>query len=610
MSGAQQDDGKFVSGARDRFLESENVDDTAVRGTILASWRRSQFWGVPVDELTPPYRPDTEIDSRLVHAARPVMDRLEAALAGAPMSVILTDAHACVLDRRAGEPSLNKHLDMILLAPGFSYAEQFVGTNGIGTALEARQSSRVFGSEHFSERLQSMSCAGTPIRNLLNGRVEGVIDLTSWRANASLLMQAMSQEAAAEIEQLLVHQSSEREQALLLEFLAVNRRTAKAVLAVGDDIVMTNEVADRALDRADHLILRERAAGTMSGSHDASGEVVLSRGQMARIRCRPVASAIGTAGAIIEITLGEVTPRHHATGTLSAEPLADLAGHSAEWIEASKQVEAHCRARSWLLVAGESGVGKFALIQAAHRRWYPDQHLNVLDALELADDVVKAWLARNAGFEETPGTLVLRHVDQMSPAALGQLDAVLQMVDHSPPGPWVVGTVQSDTDMEERLGKLFQHFTESVPVPPLRHRIEDLRELVPHFLRRHAPGRRIAIAPDAMQTLFRGAWPGNVAELERALRSALARRHTGQITVADLPDSCHATSRGVLSEWECIERDAITRALRDSNGDKIKAAVRLGISRATIYRKIRTFGIIIESEPSELREVREPVTVL
>jgi sigma-54 dependent transcriptional regulator, acetoin dehydrogenase operon transcriptional activator AcoR len=603
MSGGRQDNGALVSGARERFLESESVDDAAVRGTILASWRRSQFWGVPVDELTPPYRPDTEIDSRLVHAARPVLDRLEAALAGAPMSVILTDAHACVLDRRAGEPSFNKHLDLILLAPGFSYAEQFVGTNGIGTALEARQSSQVFGSEHFSERLQSMSCAGTPIRNLLNGRVEGVIDLTSWRDNASPLMQALSQEAAAEIEQLLVQQSSEREQALLREFLAVNRRTAKAVLALSDDLVMTNEVADRTLDRADHLILRERAAGTLSGSHDTSGEVVLSRGQTARIRCRPVASPTGTAGAIIEITLGEVTPRHHATGTLSAEPLADLAGHSAAWIEASKQVEAHCRARSWLLVAGESGVGKFALIQAAHRRWYPDQHLNVLDALELADDV-KARLARNAGFEETPCTIVLRHLDQMSPAALGQLEAVLQMIDNSPHGPWVVGTVQSVTDVEERMGRLFQHFTVSVPVAPLRHRIEDVRELVPHFLQRHAPDRRIAIAPDAMQTLFRGAWPGNVAELERALRSALARRHTGQITVADLPDSCHATSRGVLSEWECIERDAIIRALRESNGDKIKAAVRLGISRATIYRKIRTFGIIIEPEPSAVHEVR------
>jgi transcriptional regulator of acetoin/glycerol metabolism len=108
-----------------------------------------------------------------------------------------------------------------------------------------------------------------------------------------------------------------------------------------------------------------------------------------------------------------------------------------------------------------------------------------------------------------------------------------------------------------------------------------------------------------MHTLLRCAWPGNVAELEQALRSALARRHTGHITVADLPESCHATSRRVLSQWESIERDAIIRALREANGDKIEAAISLGISRATIYRKIRAFGIVIEPETAHDREARK-----
>jgi transcriptional regulator of acetoin/glycerol metabolism len=264
-------------------------------------------------------------------------------------------------------------------------------------------------------------------------------------------------------------------------------------------------------------------------------------------------------------------------------------------MEAANQVEAHCRKHSWVLLAGESGVGKFALAEAVHRRWYPARRLTVLDALACGKDV-DAWLASNLDLEDFPATLVVRHVDRMSPAALGKLNAVLQTVDKPLHRPWVVGTLHSDTDVEARLGQLLPHFTESVPVPPLRHRIEDIRELVPHLLQRHAPGRQITLAPDAMHSLLRCAWPGNVSELEQALRSALARRHTGEITIADLPESCHATSRRVLSEWETIERDAIIRSLTEAHGDKIKAAVRLGISRATIYRKIRTFGIIIDPE--------------
>jgi transcriptional regulator of acetoin/glycerol metabolism len=595
VAGELQEGGKVVAHLRERFLESDDLDSPEVRKRILASWRRSKFYGVSVDELAPPYRPETERDSRLVHAARPVLDRLESALAGAAMSVILTDAHACVLERRAGEQSLNTQLDAILLAPGFSYAEKFVGTNGIGTAIEERRSSRVFGSEHFSDRLQGMSCAGTPIRNLLNGRLEGVIDLTARRADANSLMHALAQEAAAEIEQRLLQQSSEREQALLREFLAANGRTAKAIVALSEDLFMTNPAADRSLDGADHRILREKAADLITGHRDSSGYVVLSGGQTARLRCHPVATSVGTAGTIVEITLGEATPRRHTPSSLPAEALPGLAGRSAAWMEAANHVEAHCRKRSWVLLVGEAGTGKFALTEAAHRRWCPARRLTVLDALECDADL-DAWLATNVDLEDLPATLVVRHVDRMSSAALGQLDAVLRTMVVLPHRPWVVGTLHSDTDVEEHLGPLLQHFTESVPLPPLRHRIEDIRELVPHLLQRYAPGRQIALAPDAMHTLLRGTWPGNVAELEQALRSALARRHTGQITVADLPESCHATSRRVLSEWECIERDAIIRALMEANGDKVKAAVRLGISRATIYRKIRTFGIIVEPE--------------
>src|SRR5256712_6461110 len=229
------------------------------------------------------------------------------------MSVILTDAHGCVLERRVGEHALMRQLDDILLAPGFSYAEEFVGTNGIGTAIEERRSARVFGSEHFSERLQVMSCAGTPIRNLLNGRLEGVIDLTTRRADANVLMQALAQEAAAEIEQRLVQQSSEREQALLREFLAANRRTAKAVLALSDNLVMANDLADRSLQGADLHILREKAADLTTGNHDSSGYIVLSRGQLARLRSHPLAGSARTAGTAVETTLGGVVPGRHTS---------------------------------------------------------------------------------------------------------------------------------------------------------------------------------------------------------------------------------------------------------------------------------------------------------
>src|ERR1700737_4331614 len=175
-------DAEVIARARERFLESGEPGNASVRDPILASWRRSQFWGVSVEFQELPYQPDIDTDSRLVHAAQPVVDRLQAVLADMPVSVILTDAHARVLDRRAGDPSLLRELDAVWLAPGFTYAEEFVGTNAIGTAVEEKRTAEVCGSEHFSGRLQTLSCAGAPIRNPLTGRIEGVIDVTCWHS--------------------------------------------------------------------------------------------------------------------------------------------------------------------------------------------------------------------------------------------------------------------------------------------------------------------------------------------------------------------------------------------------------------------------------------------
>lgn len=575
--------------ARERFLEAGELAGDSVRDAILASWRRSRAAGVDVDRLEPQYA-EVDDDCRLVHAARPVLDRLENVLAGAPMSVILTDSKARVLERRAGEKMLNHHLDRIQLAPGFSYAEEYVGTNGIGTAMEERRSAHVFGSEHFSERLQSMSCAGELIRNPLSGRIEGVIDVTCWSTDATPLMVALVQEAARDIERRLLEQGTERERALFAEFLASSRRASKPILSLSDDLVITNATAAHLLEPADYPVLREHAIGLMRAKRETIIEVPLARGQTARLRCRPVPSRSGPAGTVVEISIGDPPAREHPMGRPLWEPLPGLAGSSASWVNACRQVVAASHMRTRLLLVGELGVGKLALAQAAHRRAYPSAHLAVVDAVTSGSD--QHWLAEvRSCLAAAEGTVVLRHLDQLGPAVSRELARMLE--GRAGPGPWIVGTMRSTTGGPE-LDALVNQFTETATIPPLRHRIDDVRELVPELLSRLAPGRAVSVQPAVMRTLLRAAWPENVAELQQALREALSRRRIGAIAVEDLPSTCHTTSRRVLTEWEALERDAIVRALLASGGDKVRAAARLGISRATIYRKITAYGIRIE----------------
>ena len=113
-----------------------------------------------------------------------MLRHLHEQLDGQPISIILTDAAGMVLTRLTADHDLERALDGIKLAPGFSYAEERVGTNGIGTALESGGPAHVFGHEHYAESLESFGCAGVPIHDPVSGKTVGVLNLTWSRANA------------------------------------------------------------------------------------------------------------------------------------------------------------------------------------------------------------------------------------------------------------------------------------------------------------------------------------------------------------------------------------------------------------------------------------------
>jgi transcriptional regulator of acetoin/glycerol metabolism len=94
-----------------------------------------------------------------------------------------------------------------------------------------------------------------------------------------------------------------------------------------------------------------------------------------------------------------------------------------------------------------------------------------------------------------------------------------------------------------------------------------------------------------MRLLMRNRWPGNVEQLYGVLRKITTKRRSGQVEVDDLPPECRATTRRVLTRVEALECDAIVDALAAADGNKTEAARLLHMSRATIYRKIRSYGI-------------------
>jgi len=581
--------GDRLASARDRFLASLPVDRAVVREPILASWWRSREWNVAADRLRLDYLRTPDLESTLARAAEPVLRHLNEQLDGQPISIVLTDSAGLVLLRYTGDHDLERHLDSIMLAPGFSYAEDIVGTNGIGTALESGGPAHVFGHEHYAEHLEGMACAGVPIRDPVSGKTVGVIDLTCWRRDADPLMISLVQSTAGQINQALGEVSNSRDLRLLQEYTRACRHTGGIVLALGQDVVMLNDHARNVLSPVDQAVLISQATEALGRPLSPGAVTVdLPSGAVARMFCRPVEQGRLPDGVVHVKLLSANDPSVEVPAPRAPMSLPGLVGHSAAWRRACRAAEAAYERREWLTLEGESGVGKLALVRAVHQRHNPASPCHVVDVTSGGD-----WLAEvREELADGTGLLVIRHVDALNAR---QIRALTEALAGAKTGQQAAPQVAITLDREQAtadLTGLLRLFPGTVPVPPLRHHNEDLRELVPFFLGKLSQQGRVSCSPAAMQLLLRHTWPGNATQLWQVLKQVVQHRRTGQIMPQDLPPECWTVSRRVLSPLESIERDAIVQSLLDHSGNKIRAARALGMSRATIYRRIHEYGIV------------------
>jgi transcriptional regulator of acetoin/glycerol metabolism len=582
--------------ARERFLAAEPIEPGQVRDTILASWRRCREWHVAADRIDLSYVGDPDLDTPLTRNALPVLQNLQENLEGQPISVILTDAHGVALSRLTADRDLERHLDSVQLAPGFSYAEEFVGTNGIGTALESGQAAHVFGHEHYAEHLEDLACAAVPVRHPISGKAIGAVNLTCWRKDADRLLIALAQSTAGQITQALLNDSSAREFQLLQEYLRACRHTGGIVFALTSDMVLMNDHARDALDPGDQVALLGHAAEALTGDHNPGPvDVELPTGAGARMYCRFLrGKGRRPVGCVANVKMLEPASRPAADAAAGSPTLGfgpGLVGSGPLWLRGCRQVDAACASREWLSLEGEAGAGKLALLRAVHRRLNPAGTFHVLDAAEGGDH---DWMARVLGeLLEGDGSLVIRHADRLSAVRLRALWIALEQAQAAGRQQvlWVAVTL-SQIPVSGDLAGLLKFFPIAVEVPPLRHHIEDLHELVPFFLAKLNPHGPPVCSPEALQLLLRSNWPGNTEQLWQVLRRVAQHRRTGTIHPADLPPECWSVSRRLLSPLESMERDAIVQSLLDHQGNKSKAAESLGMSRATIYRKIHEYGIV------------------
>jgi transcriptional regulator with XRE-family HTH domain len=198
-----------LAAARADFLTNPDGKRVMIRARILSSWKRSHQKHVDPETTDnvvvatgAQLHEKREANSTLVSAAKGVLSHLSAKLGSDTHAVILTDAEGTILDLEA-DSRLRRRLANVGIEMGTQMGEDYLGTNGIGTAIADRRPLLIVGPEHFREPWRELMCNGAPIRDPGTGRIVGILDATAdYRLARPELMAVMLEYAYAIEEQM------------------------------------------------------------------------------------------------------------------------------------------------------------------------------------------------------------------------------------------------------------------------------------------------------------------------------------------------------------------------------------------------------------------------
>ena len=588
-----------------------------------------------------------DLRGELVAHARPVMEFVFEQTRGSDSMVILAGAEGLLL-QALGDPQFANRAERVALRPGATWHEQYRGTNAVGTALTDGRAVVVHGDEHYLERNGFLTCAAAPIHDP-GGSLLGALDVSSDHRGYHRHTLGLVRTAARMIEHRLfdTRYDLRRWAGLRLRFHAQPEgigTVAEGLLAVSEDGFLTgaNSTAldllglrwqDLARTRLD-AVLAEPLAQLLEACHRSAGAI-----RVVRTVCGQSIWLRGETGRTLsagrsERLLAPVTPLT-SPPPLPSDALAALDTGDAllrSVIARARKVMAKPIA---LLLLGESGVGKEVLARAVHDSGPRRQQAFVaVNCAALPENLIEAELfgyeggaytgARREGApgrirEAQGGTLFLDEIGDMPLLLQARLLRVLQDRQVVPLGggkavavdfslmcathrqlPDEMQAGRFREDLYYRLNGL------TLQLPALRER-SDFEHLLRCELKALLPGREVGVSPELMLRLRRYRWPGNMRQLANALRTACALLDEDESVIGaehlpdDLAQALQAGEAAEVAEVDemtstlddepgdlrSLSRQAIARTISACGGNLSEAARSLGISRNTLYRRMR-----------------------
>jgi transcriptional regulator of acetoin/glycerol metabolism len=567
---------------------------------------------------------------QVLHIAGNEMTSLHQQLSGAGHAVLLTDARGVILNCVTA-PAERQIFERAGLWLGADWSEACEGTNGIGTCLVERQSLTIHQDEHFRGRHTGLTCSASPVFDP-HGELLAVLDVSSARRDVSRQSQfhtmALVNLSAKMIESCYFLRCFDNQWLLRFHLQAESVGLFSEGLLAFDGEGRICAVNQSALNLLGHI--RGGLLGKpVEAFFDCSLDELLGRASISAAASWPLRTRDGRK--LFAVLRGEArrslpTPMEPAP---KAAPAPRLSGICLDDVTLQADFRKALRVYERdvpLLINGETGSGKEAFAKALHHASQRAEKAFVaLNCAAIPESLIESELfgyrggsftgARKEGMrgklqQADGGTLFLDEIGDMPLALQTRLLRVLEDRQVVPIGgePEAVNVriisathrnlldrVQDGSfreDLYYRLNGL------EVALPALRDR-SDKSQLLDFLLAEEAHGEAVLIDGPAREALLGFAWPGNVRQLRNVLRTLAALCEDGRIGLEDLPAmirSARPAMAQAIEEpsehpLEDAERLALLSALEQTRWHMTHTAQQLGVSRNTLYRKLRKHGI-------------------
>ncbi len=636
-----------------------HVLNTVIDPVVANSWERCWARLNPLRRVTPVKLSPERIlsiqktNGELMAVARPIMEDIYQYIERSDTAILLVNSAGYVLDL-LGDPSILQAARPFGIEIGGSVSEGHLGTNAMTLALLDGVPARTLGAEHYLEDLHWFGAAAAPVFSMA-GRPLGALGIVSFAENyhphslGVVVAGAKTIEAQLQIEHLLAEQNNQLSE---LNTILTSMTEGILVWDARGTILQANSAAMRILNWPaisfvgkpldEYVLFPDYIDEALQKNHALKDvEATLEVGEQL-VNCVVSVNFVQRMNdlnwVIMTLRPAEVIHQlvNRQVGAQISFSINDFVGKSPKIQQVRRMARTVANAQAGILIRGEGGTGKNMLARVIHQESLrkngpflifscasiPNEY--ILTELLGVDEGIPGRVmgGRPSKFELVQGgTLYFQDIDQLPLQAQSVLLNVIDLgivvrLGSARPIAVDVRIISSTSANLEKLiaegnfrSDLYYRLSPfEMDLPPLRERKGDIPMLVERILERHnlQHGKMLSLDNELIPWLKKYSWPGNINELEAILERAVVQASDApSISSSHFPEHILKTenrrstgdgNNQTLSISE-IEREAILAAAQEFNGNVSQMARCLGLSRTTIWRRMKTLPL----DPTEFR---------